>query len=125
MFARETAQIQNLVEGVIGVLTERRHGRLYLGGFLLRLLLSNLILGVDSLRDERLERCHLGKDGGEWLVRGAKAKLTALAVELVLVKPRAAVAGDAQINASFVAMNADRQGRNGLHVEHTLLIQLG
>ena len=107
------------------VLIERRHGRLHLSRLLLRLLLSNLILGVNALCYQCLERSNLGEDGRERLVGRAKAKLSTLAVELVLVEPRAAVVGDAQIDATLIAMDADRQGRNGFHVEHTLLIQLG
>ena len=59
----ETAKVQDLLEGVVDILAEGRHGRLHLGGFLLRLLSGNLILGVDALRHQRLERRHLGKDG--------------------------------------------------------------
>ena len=121
----ETAQIQDLLESMASVLIERRHGRPHLSRLLLRLLLSNLILGVNALCYQCLERSNLGEDGGERLVGRAKAKLSTLAVELVLVEPRAAVVGDAQIDATFIAMDADRQGRNRFHVEHTLLIQLG
>ena len=110
---------------MVDILAEGRHGRLHLGGFLLRLLSGNLILGVDALCHQRLERRHLGKDGGERLVCGPEAEFTALTVELVLVQPGAAVRRHAQIDASLIAVDADRQGWDGLHVEHTLLIQLG